>query len=637
MKISLLRFLLMVLLVLISLPTSAFAADGKSVVLRAAAQESFAAAEAAYREGDQALALSRFRSFVLRYHDSPPAPAAYTYLGRIFLKNYRFADALLYLERIPAAERTAEIQVLVGYCFVMAGENEKGLDLLVSLADQTFSPADQQFLYAGLALGYDRQDELLRALYFYQQALPGATDRQKLLQSAHQILAERGDLDLLRESSFLFNQSPIGQDARLQIARKSLAAGDQQTALDYLNQILASQVSFPWRDEAAQLMDRFSQGSWLQRDAVGVLLPLSGRYAVYGNMVKRGIDLALTLHNAENPPLHLLYRDTEGDPAKARVEADALANEERVMAILGPLTGEAAISAAASAQQHETPLLALSQRAAIAEIGSYIFRNSLTARVQARALARYAILQQGLHSFAILAPENRLGREMSELFTEEVLKLGGLIMDEQTYVEGANDFRPQILHLRGKSPEREIPDYLPKSAEQQLDELFIPDPPDYPSTTFDALFMPDYADRIGLIAPQLAFYGIQDLPLLGISGWNSPELLRLAGRYVEGAVFADGFFLDSPYPFVREFIDLFRETYAEAPSLLEAQAFDCANILFAQLDNPAVKDRASLRAAIANLQNYPGVTGVTSFDFTGEADKVLFLLQIKNGEIHQLN
>jgi ABC-type branched-subunit amino acid transport system substrate-binding protein len=282
-------------------------------------------------------------------------------------------------------------------------------------------------------------------------------------------------------------------------------------------------------------------------------------------------------------------------------------------------------------------LLALSQRSAIAEIGSYVFRNSLTARVQARALARYAILQQGLHSFAILAPENRLGREMSELFTEEVLKLGGLIMDEQTYTEGANDFRPQILHLRGKSPERETPDYLQKSAEQQLDELFIPDLPDYPSTTFDALFMPDYADRIGLIAPQLAFYGIQDLPLLGISGWNSPELLRLAGRYVEGAVFVDGFFLDSPYPFVREFIDLFRETYAEAPSLLDAQAFDCANILFAQLSNPAVKDRASLRASIANLQNYPGVTGVTSFDFTGEADKVLFLLQIKNGEIHQLN
>jgi ABC-type branched-subunit amino acid transport system substrate-binding protein len=257
--------------------------------------------------------------------------------------------------------------------------------------------------------------------------------------------------------------------------------------------------------------------------------------------------------------------------------------------------------------------------------------------MQARALARYAILDQGFHSFGILAPENRLGREMSELFTEEVLRLGGLIIDEQTYPEDANDFRPQILHLMGKSAERERTDYRPKTEDQVLDDLFHADEPNYPPTTFDALFLPDYADRVGLIAPQLAFYGIQDFPLLGISGWNSPELLRLAGRYVEGAVFVDGFFLESPHPFVKEFIDIFVETYGEPPSLLEAQAFDCANILFSQLENPNVTDRASLRAAIANLQNYPGVTGSTSFDFTGEADKVLFQLQIKNGAIRQLN
>ncbi|NIQ94532.1 MAG: hypothetical protein GWN87_10185, partial [Desulfuromonadales bacterium] len=59
---------------------------------------------------------------------------------------------------------------------------------------------------------------------------------------------------------------------------------------------------------------------------------------------------------------------------------------------------------------------------------------------------------------------------------------------------------------------------------------------------FDALFIPDYADRVGMIAPQLAYYGIEELPLLGINGWNSPDLLRVAGAFVEGAIFVDGFF-----------------------------------------------------------------------------------------------
>lgn len=636
MKLFLLRILFFAL-ASVMLPVALQAATGQEVSQRAAAEENFAAAAAAYRSGDLSQALSRFRSFVLRHHDSSLASKAYTYLGRIFIKQQRYADALLYLERIADTQRSAEDHLLIGYCLINTGESQAGLARLQPLADQTFAPADQQYLYEGLALGLEREEQPLRALYFYHQALPGSHDRRQMLQNVHNLLAKQADANQLSEAAFMFGTGPIGQDARLQLARKYLVANDRAQALHYLKLILASQVTFPWRDEAAELMDRFSQGEWLQRDTVGVLLPLSGRYETFGKLVKRGIDLALKLHNSDKSQLRLIYRDTKGDPSLAREAVAALANEERVMAILGPLTGSASVAAAASAQQNHTPLLALSQRASIPEIGPYIFRNSLTARLQARALARYAVQQQGLHSFGVLAPDNTLGREMTELFSEEVLKLGGLVVDEQYYAEDASDFRPQILHLMGKSAEHQADDYQPKSEQAQLNDLFVPDQPDYPSTTFDALFIPDYADKVGLIAPQLAFYGIEGLPLLGINGWNSPDLLRLAGRFVDGAVFVDGFFLDSPYPFVKEFIDLFVEAYGEGPSILEAQAFDSANILFSQLDKAGVKSRGSLRDAIANLQNYPGVTGATSFDFTGEADKVLFQLQIHDGKIVQIN
>ncbi len=637
MKPYLLRLLFLLLVSGSMLPATSFAIGARAVAQRVETEESFAAAEAAYRGGNLSLALSRFRSFVLRHHDSILAADAYTYLGRIFLRQNRYADALLYLERVVKTEQSAEVRLLIGYSLIMSGENEPGLALLQPLANQAFSPADRQYLLEAMALAHKRLGENLRALYFYHQALQGAKDRETLLQTVHQILEKQADTSLLTEAAFMFSSGPIGQDARLQLARKALIKRDQQQALRQLQQILSSEISFPWRNEAAQLMDRFSQGGWLQRDAIGVLLPMSGRYETFGTLVKRGIELALQLHNSNKSPLRVIYRDTEGTPDKARKAAATLANEERVMAILGPLTGSAAIAAAASAQQNETPLLALSQRATIPNVGPYIFRNSLTARLQARALARYAILQQGLHSFGVLFPDNRLGREMTELFSEEVLKLGGLVIDEQSYPEDANDFRAQILHLMGKSAERKKEDYRSKSEEELLDDLFVPDQPEYPATTFDALFLPDYADRIGLIAPQLAFYGMENLPLLGINGWNSPDLLRLAGRYVEGAVFVDGFFLDSPYPFVKEFIDLYVETYGEEPSILEAQAFDSANILFSLLDKPGITDRTQLRNALANLQNYPGVTGATSFDFTGEADKVLFQLQIKEGRILQIN
>jgi branched-chain amino acid transport system substrate-binding protein len=106
---------------------------------------------------------------------------------------------------------------------------------------------------------------------------------------------------------------------------------------------------------------------------------------------------------------------------------------------------------------------------------------------------------------------------------------------------------------------------------------------------------------------------------------------------VEGAVFVDGFFRYSGYPFVKEFVNRSFERYGEEPTILEAQGFDAAGIMLSLAGRADVRTRDELRRALARLQNYPGVTGATSFDERGDAQKVLFLLQVKNGNIVQIN
>jgi branched-chain amino acid transport system substrate-binding protein len=220
---------------------------------------------------------------------------------------------------------------------------------------------------------------------------------------------------------------------------------------------------------------------------------------------------------------------------------------------------------------------------------------------------------------------------MADLFVEEIEKLEGEVIALQDYASEANDFGRQIRRLKGESAykvEKELTD------EELLLDLFVPDPPPF---EFEALFIPDYAERIGVIAPQLAYYGIEDVPLLGISSWNSPELLRTVGDYVEGAVFVDGFFAYSPYPFVKEFVDRYHEKHGEVPIFLQAQGYDAAGILLSLLDDPQVRTRDDLRLALSQLQTYPGVTGATTFNRIGEAGKLLYLLQVHNGNIEQLN
>jgi ABC-type branched-subunit amino acid transport system substrate-binding protein len=310
-----------------------------------------------------------------------------------------------------------------------------------------------------------------------------------------------------------------------------------------------------------------------------------------------------------------------------------LSGEAGVMAIAGPLTGGAAAAAAEQAQRLGIPLLSLSPREGLPETGSFIFRNSLTSRQQVQTLVSYAMEQLGITTFAILHPENNLGYEMTDLFIREVQYRGGQVVATQMYDEKATDFRRQVKLLKGEDPDAPEVDprrTLEAGAEDDEENQGVELP-------FQALFIPDYADKISLIAPQLLFYGIEDVQLLGINGWNSTDLLRTTGRYLQGAIFVDGFFRDSDAPAIRQFVAAYVAAYDEEPSILEAQGFDVANILLTLLDRPEIRTRQELQQALSQIRDFQGVSGNTTFGPDGDAAKTLFLLQIDRGAMIQLN
>ena len=233
-----------------------------------------------------------------------------------------------------------------------------------------------------------------------------------------------------------------------------------------------------------------------------------------------------------------------------------------------------------------------------------------------------------LTTFGILNPQNRQGERFAELFQDEVLQRGGEIVATQSYQTEQTDFRYQVRLLQGLDPN--APD-----EEEEADPDAPPEEEEPPP--FEALFVPDYADRVSLLAPQLAFYGLEGVQLLGTNGWNDADLPNLARQFVEGAIFTDGFFANSYYPFVQEFSTRYFERYGEEPTILDAQGYDVAGILLTLLNNNRIQTREDLRRALAQMQNYPGVTGATRFDFIGEAEKVLYLLQVQDGSIVQIN
>lgn len=604
-----------------TLPTFAIATEQV-----ATANDDFAHGRELFLAHDLQRSLAVLRAFVQRYPEHPQIPEAYTLIGRIFIHQQRYHDALLYLQRIPEAQQSSEAALLSGYCQVKTGEYARGQQKLLPLLDLPFSQEDSELLLLSLADATEQLGHPLQALVFYQQALPIAGDSARLLKTVHLLLQSSLNETDLEEAAFMWQGTMIGQDARLQLARRALGQEQQERAKRLLQMVLASPVTFPYWQEAQMLLQRASVDSWYNRDSIGVLLPLSGRYASYGELVKRGLELALAEHNKTRLPVRFIYRDTGDETISASQLVSSLADDDKVMAIIGPLLGTSAEDAGRRAQLEMVPLLTLSQREGLPQLGNYIFRDSLTQQLQIQTLVRYA-MDAGDISFSVLRPESRLGEQMTELFVAEVRRLGGEIVDVVSYPEDATDFHSQIQQLLWETPEEEKP--APDGENQP--EL------EYPLAPFDALFIPDYAERISMLAPQLMFYGIKDVTLLGINGWNAPELASRAGRFLEQSVFVDSFFRASKNPEVQRFVELYRQAYKEEPSVLEAQAFDAANMMLQVMDDPTVRNRDDLRQKLRQLKDFRGVTGTTGFDQYGEALKKLYLLSVKHGQVVEIH
>src|SRR5512134_2518365 len=98
---------------------------------------------------------------------------------------------------------------------------------------------------------------------------------------------------------------------------------------------------------------------------VGVVVPLTGRYAAGGDQVRNGYELAVEdINNAggvevqgSKLPLELVILDDESDPTKTVQHMETLYSEENVVAYLGGFGSDLHAAAAAIAEKNKVPYL----------------------------------------------------------------------------------------------------------------------------------------------------------------------------------------------------------------------------------------------------------------------------------------
>ena len=196
--------------------------------------------------------------------------------------------------------------------------------------------------------------------------------------------------------------------------------------------------------------------------------------------------------------------------------------------------------------------------------------------------------------------------------------------------------RAAELAARGEAKDRALRQAQALLREAAYEVLGPEGDPLPPIVDFDVLFVPDAADKIALIAPGLAFHEINDVGLLGPSDWLDDELLRVARRHVSGAVISSPFHAESDLPFVADFVDGYRKTFAAEPDMYAAEAFDATNLVLVQLSSGR-DDREGVREGLLGMRAYPGAAGVLTMHPNGNARRRPFLLRVTGRRFQPLD
>lgn len=330
------------------------------------------------------------------------------------------------------------------------------------------------------------------------------------------------------------------------------------------------------------------------RYRIGCLVPLSGDDERLGKEVLKGLLLGLqTLERSSSFTLSVYDSGGEAHQAVQAVEKMTHEGCKVAVALLGKKTARATL---VEAQQMGLPLIAMTAEPDI-PTGGYIYRDFVSPEIQMENLVNFVTTHLGFSSFAVLYPENEYGYLYLSLFKNKVREYGGKVVTAIGYLPGTSDFGAQIKKILRKK--------------------------------FEAVFIPDDTLTSTFIISQFAYYNADKLVFLGTALWQDKKFMRKIKGYCKAVYFPTGFTPQAPQPWVRAFLSDFGSHYHTPPNYLNAQAYEIGRILIylKKLNGLNIKDMYEY------IQNFPGVTGVTSFLPNGEVTKKIYIMEGKNGRL----
>jgi branched-chain amino acid transport system substrate-binding protein len=305
--------------------------------------------------------------------------------------------------------------------------------------------------------------------------------------------------------------------------------------------------------------------------------------------------------------VELAIEDNEAKGESAAAVNTKLITQDEVLVIVGPQASKQAVPAGAVANDLETPMISpWSTNPNTTLNRPWVFRTPFLDPFQGPVVANFVNEEYGFTKAGILYDiASDYPKGLAEFFKGawEDLHGAGSAVAYESFTTGDTDFSAQLTKIRDAGAE------------------FI--------------FAPQYYNEVALIVQQARELGFEG-PVVGSDSWGSAELMNLCGDACKGLFFSTHYAAEGATGATKEFIDKYNTKYGYVPDDVGALTWDAMNIVKKAIEDCGAitgdlkADRKCVRDAMANIKEFPGITGNMTFTEGNDPIKCAVIVKIND-------
>ncbi|HUC18993.1 MAG TPA: branched-chain amino acid ABC transporter substrate-binding protein [Acetobacteraceae bacterium] len=337
---------------------------------------------------------------------------------------------------------------------------------------------------------------------------------------------------------------------------------------------------------------------------IGVPGPLSGPYANAGIDIVNAAKLAADQINAKGGILGrqiAIVAEDDACDAQTAVQAAQKMIDSGVVAVAGGYCSGAALPELSTLHRSNIPyVLDASTNPQLTELGyKDVFRT--IGRDDEQGPFAASFIANVLHAkrAAVINDNTTYAKGLAVATVAALKKLGVDVVYNNAITPGQMDYSPVLTRVAALNP--------------------------------DVIYFTGYFAEGGLMVKEARQLNLK-LAFMGGDGNNDPTLLKTAGPA------ADGMFITcAPLPQflsgAKGFVDDYTQKFGHGPGPYSAYEYDAIGVVAKAITDAKSTAPAAINAALAQIRDYPGITGSISFNEKGDRSVAVYIvITVKNDQ-----